>query len=94
MDELVKECYSNSSDLGVALVCQVRGKEFIITPNSIAEILRITRPTDVDLTPYDDRTPETQDILQVLGPDHEVSSIGTSISTAKFAPDTKVDHVL
>ena len=40
----------------------------------------------MNLTPYDDRTPEIQDILQVLGPDHEVSSKGTSISTAKFAP--------
>ena len=54
MDELVKECYSNTSDLGVELICWVRGKEFIITPNSIAEILRITRPKNVDLTPYDD----------------------------------------
>ena len=87
MDELVKECYSNTSDLGVELICWVRGKEFIINPNSIAEILHITRPKNVDLTPYDDRTPETQDILQVLGPDHEVSSKGTSISTAKFAPE-------
>ena len=87
VDELVKECHSNSSDLGVKLICWVRGKELIITPNSIAEILRITRPKNVDLTPYDDQTPETQDILQVLGPDHEVSSTGTSISTAKFAPE-------
>ena len=85
MDELVKECYSNTSDLGVELICWVRGKEFAISPNSIADILRITRPQNVDLTPYDDRTPETQDILQVLGSDHEVSSTGTSISTAKFA---------
>ena len=85
MDELVKECYSNTSDLGVELICWVRGKEFIITPNTIANILHITRPQNVDLTPYNDRTPETQEILQVLGPDHEVSSIGTSISTAKFA---------
>ena len=54
MDELVKECYSNSSDLGVELICWVRGKEFIITPNSIAEILCTTRPKNVDLTPYDD----------------------------------------
>ena len=84
MDELVKECYSNTSELGVELICWVRGKEFIITPNAIAEILRITRPKNVDLTPYDDRTPKTQDILQVLGPDYEVSSTGTSISTAKF----------
>ena len=87
MDELVKECYSNTSDLGVELICSVRGKEFIINLNSIAEILHITRPKNVDLTPYDDRTLETQDILQVLGPDHEVSSKGTSISTAKFAPE-------
>ena len=41
----------------------------------------------MDLTPYDDRTPKVQDILQVLGPDHEVSSKGTSINTTKFAPE-------
>ena len=41
----------------------------------------------MDLTPYDDRTPKTQDILRVLGPDHEVSSKGTFINTAKFAPE-------
>ena len=41
----------------------------------------------MDLTPYEDRTPKVQDILQVLGPDHEVSSKGTSINTAKFAPE-------
>ena len=87
MDELVKECYSNISDLGVELICWVRGKEFIINPKSIAQIVHITRPQNVKLTPYDDRTPEIQDILQVLGPDHEVSSKGTSISTAKFAPE-------
>ena len=87
MDELVKECYSNTSDLEVELICWVRGKEFAISPNSIANILCITRPQNVDLTPYDDWTPETQDILQVLGSDHEVSSTGTSISTAKFAPE-------
>ena len=86
MDELVKECYSNISDLGVELICWVRGKEFIINPNSIADVLHITRPQNVNLTPYDDRTLEIHDILQVLGPDYEVSSKGTSISTAKFAP--------
>ena len=41
----------------------------------------------MNLTPYDDRTPKIQDILQIFGPDHEVSSKGTSISTAKFAPE-------
>ena len=44
MDELVKECYSNISDPEVELICRVRGKEFIINPNSIADILHITRP--------------------------------------------------
>ena len=83
MDELVIECYSNISDLGVELICWVRGKEFIINPNSIAKILHFTRPQNVNLTPYDNRTPKIQDILQVLGPDHEVSSKGTSISTIK-----------
>ena len=63
------------------------GKEFIINSNSIVDILHITRPQNVNLTPYDDRTPEIHDILQVLGLDHKVSSKGSSISTANFAPD-------
>ena len=58
MDELVKECFSNASDLGVELIFWVRGKEFSISPNSIADILGITRPQNVDLIPYDDRNPE------------------------------------
>ena len=64
----------------------MRGKEFIINPNFIANILHITRPQNVNLTPYDDRTLEIHDILQVLGLDHEVFTKGSSISTAKFAP--------
>ena len=86
MDELVKECFCDASDLRVELIFWVRGKEFGISPNSIADILYITRPQNVDLTSYDDRTPDIQDILQVLGSDHEVSNTSTSISTAKFTP--------
>ena len=41
IDELVKELYSNARFTGVELKCQVRGKEFIITPNYLAKILRI-----------------------------------------------------
>ena len=58
MDELVKECFCNASDLGVELIFWVRGKEFGISPNSITDILCIIRPENVDLTPYDDRTPD------------------------------------
>ena len=87
MDELVKKCYFNTSDLGVELICWVRGKKFIINLNFIAKILHIPRPQNVNLTPYDDRTLKIQDILQVFRPNHEVSSKGTSISTAKFAPE-------
>ena len=86
MEELVREFFSNARYIRVELKCWVRGKEFSINPNYIAKVLRITRHEDVDLTPYDDRTPKVQDILQVLGLDHEVSSKGTSINTAKFAP--------
>ena len=82
--ELVWEFFSNARYNGVELKCWVRGKEFSINLNYIAKVLRITRPEDVDLTPYDDRTPKVQDILQVLGPDHEVSSKGTSINTVKL----------
>ena len=65
--------------------CWVRGKEFTINPDYIAKVLLITRPANVDLTLYDDREPQVQDILKALRPDHEVSSKGTSIGTAKFA---------
>lgn len=87
MDELVKEFFSNTSYIGVELKCWVRGKEFSINPNYIAKALHITRLENVDLTPSDDRTPKVQDILQVLGPDHEVSNKGSSINIAKFAPE-------
>ena len=84
-DELVKEFYSNASYTGVELKCWVRGREFTINPDYIAKVLHITKSADVDFTPYDDRQPQIQDILQVLGSDHEVSSKGTSIGTTKFA---------
>ena len=41
----------------------------------------------MDLTPYDDRSLQVQDILQVLGLDHEVRSKGSSIGTAQFSPE-------
>ena len=61
-------------------------KEFSINPDYIAKVFCITRLENVNLTSYDYRQPQVQDLLQVLRPDHEVSSKGTSISTAKFAP--------
>ena len=58
MEELVREFFSNARYIGVELKCWVKGKEFSITLNYIAKVLRITRPEDVDLIPYDDRTPK------------------------------------
>ena len=57
IDELVKEFYSNARYTGVELKCWVRGKEFTINLDYIAKVLCITRPADVDLTPYDDKQP-------------------------------------
>ena len=65
MEELVREFFSNARCIGVELKCWVRGKEFSINSNYIVKVLHITRPEDVDLTPYDDRTPKVQDILQL-----------------------------
>ena len=87
IDEFVKEFYSNARYTGVKLKCWVHGKEFSINPDYIAKVLCITRPANVDITPYNDRQPQIQDILQVLKSDHEVSSKGTSIGTTKFVPD-------
>ena len=70
IDELVKEFYSNARYNRVELKCWVRGKEFSINPDYIAMVLHITRLANVNLTPYDDRQPQVQNILQVLGPDH------------------------
>ena len=49
-------------------------KRVLHHPDYIAMVLHITRLANVDLTPYDDRQPQVQNILQVLGLDHEVSS--------------------
>ena len=43
----------------------------------------------MDISPYDDRLPQVTDILQILGPDHEISTKGTSIGTAKFELELK-----
>ena len=87
IDELVKEFYSNARYTGVELKCLVRGKEFSINADYIAKVLRITRPKNVDLTPYDDRQPKLQEILQVLGSNYEVRSKGSSIGTTQFTPE-------
>ena len=89
IDELVKEFYSNARFTGVELRCWIRGKEFIITSDYLAKILRITRPKNVDSSPYDDRLPQVSNILQILGTEHEVSAKGTSIGTVKFKPELK-----
>ena len=55
VDELVKEFYSNARYTRVELKCWVRGTEFSINPEYIAKVLHITRPANVDHTPYDDK---------------------------------------
>ena len=89
IDELVNEFYSNARYTGVELKCWVQRNEFSINPDYIAKVLQINRPANVELIPYDDRLPQVQDILQILGPNHEISSKGTSIGTAKFALELK-----
>ena len=43
----------------------------------------------MDISPYDDRLPQVIDILQILGPDHEVLAKGTFIGTVKFELELK-----
>ena len=82
IDELVKEFYSNARYTGVELKCWVKGTKFSINSDYIAKVLRITRPANVNLTLYDDRLLQVHDILEVLRPDHEVRSKGSSIGIA------------
>ena len=89
IDELVKEFYSNARFTRVELRRWVRGKEFIITPDYLAKILRIIQPKKMDSSPYDDRLSQVSDILQILGTEHEVLAKGTSIGIAKFKPKLK-----
>ena len=84
IEELVKEFYSNARFIGVELKCWVQGTKFSINADYITKVLRITRPKNVDQTPYDDRVLLAQNILQVLGNEHEVGSTGSSIGTAFF----------
>nr|POF08070.1 hypothetical protein CFP56_17794 [Quercus suber] len=87
IEELVKEFYSNARYTRVELKCWVRGTKFFINSEYIAKVLCITRLACVDTTPYDDRVLKAQDILQVLGTDHEVVSKGTSIGIGQFSPE-------
>ena len=50
---------------------------------------------NVDISPYDDRLALVTEVLDILGADHEVSSKGTSIGTAKFGLELKthINHV-
>ena len=95
VDELVKEFYSNAWFTRAKLKCWIRGKDFIITPNYLAKILHINRPANVDISPYDDKLAAVTEIFDILGADHEVSSKGTSIGTAKFGLELKthINHV-
>ena len=47
-----------------------RNRVLSINIEYIAKVLHITRPANVDLTSYDDRLLQVQDILEVLGTDH------------------------
>ena len=63
IDELVKEFYSDARYTRVELKCWVGEKQFTINPDYIAKVLCITKPANVDLTLYDDKQPQVQDIL-------------------------------
>ncbi|KAL0011087.1 hypothetical protein SO802_006195 [Lithocarpus litseifolius] len=87
---------SSSSGPDVGLACKdsccknktisVLSKQISVL-NYLAQVLHITRLENVDKTPYDNRIPQVHDILQVLGPDHEVRSKRLSIGTANFTPE-------
>ena len=89
-DELVKEFYLNAWFTGAELKCWVRGKDFVITSNYLVKILHINRPENVDTSLYDDRITLVIEILDILGVEHEVSSIDTSIGIAKFGLEMKI----
>ena len=90
IDKLVKEFYSNAWFTEVELKCWVRGKDFVITPNYLEKILHINHLENVDTPLYDERLALVIEILDILGADHEVSFICTSIKTAKFGPEMKI----
>ena len=89
IEELIKEFYSNAWFTGIELKCWVWGKDFIVTPDYLAKILQINRLGSVDLSPYDDRLGPLDPILETLGANLEISSIGTSIGTRRFSPGVK-----
>ena len=85
VEELIKEIYSNAWFTGAKLKCWVQGKDFIITPNYLTKILQIILPVNVDTTPYVDILGQLNLILEILGADLEISTMGTSIGTARFS---------
>ena len=89
IEELVKEFYSNAWFTEAKLKCWVWGKDFVITLDYLVKILHINRLENVNTSPYDDKLALVVEILDTSGADHEVSSTGTSIGTAKFRLEMK-----
>ena len=89
IEELVKEFYSNAWFTEAKLKCWVWGKDFVITLDYLVKILHINRLESVYSSPYDDKLALVVEILDTSGADHEVSSTGTSIGTAKFRLEMK-----
>ena len=89
IEELVKEFYSNAWFTEAKLKCWVWGKDFVITLDYLVKILHINRLESVNTSPYDDKLALVVEILDTSGADHEVSSTGTSIGTAKFRLEMK-----
>ena len=89
IEELVKEFYSNAWFTEAKLKCWVWGKDFVITLDYLVKILHINRLESVNTSPYDDKLALVVEILDTSRADHEVSSTGTSIGTAKFGLEMK-----
>ena len=87
--KLVKEFYFNAWFIGAELKCWVWEKDFVITLDYLAKILRINLSENVDTSPYDDRLALVAKIFDSFGVDHEVSTIRTSIGTSNFGLEMK-----
>ena len=89
-EELVKEFYANVIFNGDELRCQVRGKDFTVTPSYLAVILNINRPVFVTPPVYDDLDLEIDMLRDVLGENLEISPNGKSISISSLSPELRL----
>ena len=89
-EEMVKEFYANAISDGDELKCQVRGKDFTVTPSYFAIILRINQLMLKNSPVYDDLDLKVDLLWETFRENLEFSLNGKLVSVASLSPKLRL----